>query len=405
MITVPRSEEPRASIVIATTRRVDHLRACLASLERHACDGVPSETIVVLNGADPDVVALACNELRGATVLDVPVNIGFPAAVNFARSAATGDLLVLVHDDAAVRPGWLAPLVETADTHPEAGVVGSLVLWPDGRVQSAEVVAWQGAEWDIPDEGADPSAIRGLRAADSVGSSSSLVRAATFDAVGGLDDELYPAGLVDWTLAFSVRRLGQVVLVDPRSRVHHRRGSTLGPTWSYRAFAHERNRDRFLERFADELACLPPRPGDPAELAEAIVAARERIAAQWQRMAAAWRGPPPPAPRVSGPFARDADPAKRLDAALRFIARERSLRDAWGATLFERAERADADNALLRADRERAIEYARSLEVAREELVGHIRALEAERAAKGMIGGRVDATRALDASVFRPVSR
>ena len=258
-------------------------------------------------------------------------------------------------------------------------MVGSLVLWPAGSVQVAGTVAWRDAELTLLGDGDSPDTpeYRRLRAVDTTSSCSLLVRTATFDAAGGLDDELYPAGWVDVTLCFAVRRLGQVVLVEPRSRVHHVRGGTLGKTSSYRTFTYGRQRSRFVKRFAAEVTALPDRPREDRQLREAMVAAR----ACGRRLGPAGAAAPTvlaPAPPVTSPLVPGGDAEARLDAALRFLRRERDMRDAWGRELEDRAARADADNALVRADRDRAIEYARSLEVSRDEALRHAAALEAE---------------------------
>lgn len=69
----------------------------------------------------------------GLRVIDPPVNLGFPAACNLARSVARGEYFVVLQDDGKIASGWLEALVEVADAHPEAGLVGSVTLWPGGE--------------------------------------------------------------------------------------------------------------------------------------------------------------------------------------------------------------------------------------------------------------------------------
>ena len=363
MIAVPRSERPRASIVICASRNAGNLRDCLASLES-GCEGVAGETVVVLNGADDAVTALVRDEVRGATVIEAPLNIGFAAGNNVGRSAARGEHLVLLHDDAVACPGWLAPLVETADAHPEAGAVGSLALWPDGRVQAAGAVIWRGGEWTIAGDGDPPDAHRELRAVASTSGCGLLVRTADFDAAGGFDHTLYPAGWVDQTLLLSIRRLGRAVLLDPRSRLVHRRSRAVGRDGEYRSWVYERNRTRFLERFSSDLAVLPPKPDDPGELAGAMAEAHRRLDADWRRLTSEPREPPP-APPVRGPFAPDAPRAERVEHSLFYLERERELRAEWDRHLLDHVARVEADNAALRISRDEAVAYARSLEAER----------------------------------------
>jgi ADP-ribose pyrophosphatase YjhB (NUDIX family) len=115
---------PRASVVVVSTTNAGGLERCLRSLD--ALEPEPSfETVLVLNGADDDVRDLA-DGLEDVTVVESVVNRGFAGGSNLGRAAATGEFVVLLHDDAEARPGWLAALVRCADEHPEAGAVREL---------------------------------------------------------------------------------------------------------------------------------------------------------------------------------------------------------------------------------------------------------------------------------------
>jgi len=118
---------------------------------------------------------------------------------------------VLLHDDTEVLPGWLEALVRAADEVREAGAIGSRllnltarsrqrgpVLWRDGRVSAVGL-----------NEAGDGPAFQERRIVDTCGTASMLVRAATWDAVGGLEERLFPAYYVDVDLCMKVRRQGE----------------------------------------------------------------------------------------------------------------------------------------------------------------------------------------------------
>ena len=50
-------------------------------------------------------------------------------------TATTGEYVLVSNPDAVPEEGAVAELVEFADAHPRAGLVGPLVLWPDGTWQ------------------------------------------------------------------------------------------------------------------------------------------------------------------------------------------------------------------------------------------------------------------------------
>jgi GT2 family glycosyltransferase len=59
----------------------------------------------------------------------------FAANVNAGIAATTGEYVLLANPDAVPEPGAIPILVDFADAHPRAGLVGPLVFWPDGRWQ------------------------------------------------------------------------------------------------------------------------------------------------------------------------------------------------------------------------------------------------------------------------------
>ena len=193
-IDLPQSAAPRVSVIIPSSTRLDLLHACLRSLARFGPAAIPYETIVVLNQATPEAEAQLRETATGIQVVSSPVNLGLAGAGNRGRALARGELLILLHDDAEIEPGWMESLVETADAHPEAGAIGGKVLCPDGRLQWAGGILWRTGITSRPwvGEAPAPTAFDRLRAVDFCGTSSLLVRAALWDFVGGLDEQFYP---------------------------------------------------------------------------------------------------------------------------------------------------------------------------------------------------------------------
>jgi GT2 family glycosyltransferase len=212
------SAAPRVSVIIPSSTRHDLLHACLRSLARFGPATIPYETIVVLNQATHEAEARLQEVATGVRVTSSPVNLGLAGAGNRGRALARGDLLILLHDDAEIEPGWMEALVETADSYPEAGAIGGKVLYPDGQLQFAGAILWQNGICSFPwvGEWPPPTAFNRLRAVDFCGTSSLLVRAGLWDFVGGLDEQFYPVYYVDVDLAMALRKLGFVVLYQPK---------------------------------------------------------------------------------------------------------------------------------------------------------------------------------------------
>ncbi|HEV8266635.1 MAG TPA: glycosyltransferase, partial [Thermoanaerobaculia bacterium] len=279
-IELPVSPSPRVSILIPSAADSRFLTACLASLQRHLSPALPVEVVVVLDGAG----AAAGDALReaapNAIVATTAARLGLAGAGNLGRGLARGALLVLLHDDAEIEPGWLEALVATADARPDAGVVGSLVLDPDGSLQSAGMILWREGWTSPPWVGAPPSpaSFEGVRAVDYCGTCSLLVRASIWDAMGGLDDTFFPAYYVDVDVAMSSRRLGRSVLLQPASRVRHHRGASGTPR--FRGFIASRNRDAFLRKWDAELQAHEPQGNDGAGAVARAIARAQASAAR-----------------------------------------------------------------------------------------------------------------------------
>jgi GT2 family glycosyltransferase len=248
-------------------------------LERGAA-GVPFEVVLVLNGAEPKVVE-AARTVKGPRLVESAWNLGFAGASNLARAHCRGELIVLLHDDAETEEGWLQALVLAARRHPEAGVIGSRVLCDDGRLELAGAVIFSDATTALRGRGSPPTKNEYMvsRPVDYCGSSSLLVRAETWDAVGGLDDLMFPAGYVDVDLSIAARSAGWVVRYEAAAVIHHHAGGTMST--GFKVFAHERNRGRLRAKWGPELELHePPSPDLDGAVARAQVRAEARAAEQ-----------------------------------------------------------------------------------------------------------------------------
>src|SRR4051812_36236955 len=292
-----RAEKPRVSIIVPVFAP-DLLPACLNALSRHAPAKISFEVIVVLNGTTPAVERCLGETTLPLHVVRSSVNLGLAGAGNRGRSVARGELLVILHDDAEVESGWMEALVATVDEHPEAGAVGGKVLFPDGTLQDAGKIIWRDGRTLSPWVGPPPSAdaFDRVRAVDYCGTSSLLIRAEIWNAIGGMNEAYYPVYYVDVDLCMAVRRLGRVVLYQPKSRIRHHRGAATGSR-DYREFVTLRNRVPFLEKWGSALQDHEAEGETDEEPAQAIRRAMERAEAFARTCRQNWR----PIPKTRRP--------------------------------------------------------------------------------------------------------
>ncbi len=282
LISLPAPREPQASVLIAAGAQAELLERCLERLAELGSAAVPFETIVFLDGAGDEEVESLRRRVTGAHIEGSPVELGLSGALNRARAAARGEFLVSLHDDAEVEQGWLDALVAAADDDPSAGAVGSLILRMDGHVQAAgrELTP---SGLTRPAWGRSVRDLERVQPVDQCGSASLLVRAKTWDEIGGADERFYPLYYVDVDLCVAILARGERVLLQPRSVIRHHQGASTNRTFA--RFVHRRNREMFSAKWGEFVTGHAPgsgvidRPADvaiPAQLREPDPELQER---------------------------------------------------------------------------------------------------------------------------------
>lgn len=252
---VATSEAPTASIVIPVFDQFAHTLACLRALAAHPPE-TPFEVIVVDDGCSDETPA-ALPQIGGARYHRRAQNGGFIAACNDGALLARGEYLIFLNNDTIPQPGWLDALLGTFVEHPDAGLVGAQLLYPDGRQQEAGgVVFADGSGWNYGRfESPEDPRFGYLRDCDYVSGAALAIPRALFAQLGGFDTRYAPAYYEDTDLAFAVRAAGKRVLYQPAARVIHAEGGTAGTDINVGMKAYQvRNRDTFAEHRREALA-------------------------------------------------------------------------------------------------------------------------------------------------------
>jgi cellulose synthase/poly-beta-1,6-N-acetylglucosamine synthase-like glycosyltransferase len=142
-IEFPVYEEVETSIIIPVFNQFPFTQACLASIQEHQANEC-FEVIVVDDGST-DATAEALPRIPGIVYLRSEATTGFIASCNRGAKRARGKYLVFLNNDTLVRANWLSALLDTFAEEPAAGIVGSKLLYPDGRLQEAGGIIWRDA--------------------------------------------------------------------------------------------------------------------------------------------------------------------------------------------------------------------------------------------------------------------
>lgn len=226
--------QPDVSVVVVTWNALPWVEQCLDSVRGR-------DVVVVDNGSSDDTVALVRGRYPDVRLIEQE-NKGMGGGNNAGMRATDGPYYFLLNSDAWVVDDGLDKLVEFADAHPEAAVVGPRLVNTDGTLQRSarsEPTLWGLAtEYLFIRKLAPHSRVfnplyRGDFAHDRVEEvdwlygPALLVRREAADAVGLFDEDFFMfSEEVDWMTRF--RRAGWKVLFFPDAEVVHVGGASHG---------------------------------------------------------------------------------------------------------------------------------------------------------------------------------
>ncbi|RFZ80881.1 glycosyltransferase [Lacrimispora amygdalina] len=219
---------PMVSIVIPVYNQIHYTYACLLSILEHT-KNVDYE-VIIADDVSSDATAELSKFTENVVICRNETNQGFLRNCNQAAKSARGKYIMFLNNDTQVTDGWLDSLVNLIESDSSIGMVGSKLVYPDGRLQEAGGILWSdGSGWNYGrlDDPEKPE-YNYVKDVDYISGAAILLSNDLWKQIGGFDERFAPAYCEDSDLAFEVRKAGYRVVYQPLSKVIHFEGVSNG---------------------------------------------------------------------------------------------------------------------------------------------------------------------------------
>jgi len=260
-----RFENPAVSIVIPVYNQIHYTYACLLSILEHTAD--VTYEVIIADDVSTDATKELDRYVENVVVCRNSTNQGFLRNCNNAAKAARGRYVMFLNNDTQVTPGWLPSLVNLIESDSSIGMVGSKLVYPDGRLQEAGGIIWSdGSGWNYGRlDDSDKAEYNYVKDVDYISGAAILLSVDLWKQIGGFDDRFAPAYCEDSDLAFEVRKAGYRVVYQPLSKVIHFEGISNGTDVNgtgLKRYQVENSR-KLKEKWADEFKKQCVNTGNP----------------------------------------------------------------------------------------------------------------------------------------------
>ena len=250
----PMVKKPKVSIIIPVYNQFDYTYNCLKSILEHT-EGIEYEIIIADDVSSDETINIK-HFVKNINVVRNKKNLGFLLNCNNAAKQAKGEYIFFLNNDTNVQKDWLSTLLETIEKDHTIGMVGSKLVYADGRQQEAGGIIWNDASgWNFGrlDDPEKPE-YNYVKEVDYISGAAIMIRKELWEEIGGFDKRYVPAYYEDSDLAFEVRKHGYKVVLQPKSVVVHFEGISNGTDLGSGIKKYQVvNNEKFFEKWKDVL--------------------------------------------------------------------------------------------------------------------------------------------------------
>lgn len=210
---------PLVSIIIVNFNGKYHLEKCLNSLSNVNYKNY--EIILVDNNSSDGSIKFVQESYMSVIIKKLDKNYGFAEPNNIGAKMAKGELLLFLNNDTYVEPNFITELVNAINQDPKIAICQSLLLKPNGEIDSSGDFINNHA---IPFSSKEK--IKEIKEIFSARAASMLVRKEIFLELEGFDVKFF-VSFEDVDLGWRAWICGYKIIIAPKSIVYHVGGQTV----------------------------------------------------------------------------------------------------------------------------------------------------------------------------------
>ncbi|MGL5786623.1 MAG: glycosyltransferase family 2 protein [Bacteroidales bacterium] len=253
----------KIAVVILNWNGRDLLRKYLPSVQQNT-DSELADIYVADNGSDDDSIQILESEFPEVKILRFDQNYGFAEGYNLAIEAIEEEYVVLLNSDVRVMEGWINPLFEYMESHPQTAACQPKIL-SDRNPESFEHAGASGGfidRWGYPfcrgrlfyvleeDEGQYDTIMSVFWATGAA----LMTRTAIYKNNGGLDGTFF-AHMEEIDYCWRLWARGYDIVAIPQSVVRHLGAATLQKESPRKTYLNFRNNLLMLYKNESKWKC------------------------------------------------------------------------------------------------------------------------------------------------------
>lgn len=195
-----------------------------------------AEVIIADNASSDDSVDFLNKNFPATRIIHLPVNLGFAGGYNEALKQVDTDYFMLLNSDVEVTEGWLIPMIEFLDQHPDSAACQPKILsYHDrhlfehagaagGYIDFLGYPFCRGRVFNSLEE--DKGQYNSNSSIFWATGACMLIRSEVFKKLNGFDERFF-AHMEEIDLCWRIHRSGYKIYCIPSSTVYHVGGGTL----------------------------------------------------------------------------------------------------------------------------------------------------------------------------------